>query len=226
MHNLYLQIQISILYILFFVVPVFVVKFVAECLPLGGVRYPTYEINFKTSAISTDENFAKVVIRKANELASKEYVQIFNREFEYKTRLYNKQFEKNLKAIEFLTGISNEQSEISRTQLGQLPPLIDELTKKEITFHMLKADINKYNLEQLDLSAKYLRKTFEQNSILPLFKFKKISNIKMEQPSISYSVILVACLIMSFLVVFLSEYVRQHFSTLSFSQNKGAANRR
>ena len=70
------------------------------------------------------------------------------------------------------------------------------------------------------LRNKYLQETFEQNRSLPLFKFKNISNTAMEQPSVSYSVILVACLIMSLLMVFLLEYFRRHFSILNLPQNK------
>ena len=47
-------------------------KLDGECFPLGDFRYPTYEINFKTSNIPADVNFAKLAIRKANELASQD----------------------------------------------------------------------------------------------------------------------------------------------------------
>ena len=186
-------------------------KLDGECFPLGDFRYPTYEINFKTSNIPTDVNFAKLAIRKANELASQEYLQIVNREFDHKKQFYNKRVKQSLKTIEFLTEISSEESVISRPQLSQLPPLIDEAIKTDVAYHKLKAEIDKYNLEQLDSRNKYLKEIFEQNGIVPLFQFQKISNIKMTQPSVSYSVIFVACLIMSLLVVFLSEYFRRNF---------------
>ena len=70
------------------------------------------------------------------------------------------------------------------------------------------------------LRNKHLKERFEQNRSLPLFKFKNISNIAMKQPSVSYSVVFVACLIMSLLVVFLLEYFRRHFSILNFPKNK------
>ena len=195
-------------------------KLDGECFPLGDFRYPTYEINFKTSNIPTDVNFAKLAIRKANELASHEYLQIVKREFDHKKQFYNKQIELNLEAIEFYEENFPKETGTGHPQSIQETPIFDDIVKTDIAVHKYKIVIYKYNLEKLVLRNKHLKERFEQNRSLPLFKFKNISNIAMKQPSVSYSVVFVACLIMSLLVVFLLEYFRRHFSILNFPKNK------
>ena len=190
------------------------------CLPLGAFIYPIYELNFKTSDIATDVNFAERIIREANKLASQEYVQIFNDEFEKRKEFYNKQIELNLEAIEFYEENFPKETGTGHPQSIQETPIFDDIVKTDIAVHKYKIVIYKYNLEKLVLRNKHLKERFEQNRSLPLFKFKNISNIAMKQPSVSYSVVFVACLIMSLLVVFLLEYFRRHFSILNFPKNK------
>ena len=102
------------------------------CLPLGAFRYPTYELNFKTSDIATDVNFAEGIIREANKLASQEYVQIFNNEFEKRKEFYNKQIKKNLEAIEFFEEKFSKETGTEHPQFLQEPPIFDDIVKTEL----------------------------------------------------------------------------------------------
>ena len=116
------------------------------CLPLGAFRYPTYELNFKTSDIATDVNFAEEIIREANTLASQEYVRIFNDEFEKRKEFYNKKIEFNLEAIEFFEENFSKETGTS-PEIIQEPSIFDEIVKTEIAVHKYKIEIYKYNLK-------------------------------------------------------------------------------
>ena len=86
------------------------------------------------------------IIREANKLASQEYVQIFNDEFEKRKEFYNKQIELNLEAIEFFEENFSKETELVILNL-QETPIFDDIVKTGYCGPQVQKRDYKYNVK-------------------------------------------------------------------------------